>query len=362
VDTEHDETRRTRPNHLRTAGREAYQVYVDLKHWNGVANHLVAMASRKFGSLSQRYLAIESIVCLGHMIVQHLTFGLLYITEISDKMTVKVPSFWDLPELDQTIVHEMEGRGWCRYAITKLIRRTSLSNVFALCHSRSRGGALGDHSKCDHQGCTQEMMLEQPTRHRRTCGGACGDWLRLPNEELMAALILGQTPLVAIDHQEGRVHTTAIRVVVHEAQPFVAFSHVWSQGRGSTSEIGLPPCHVDNLASICRQVTSSSSEPVYFWIDSLCIPQAQEIRKIAISGMRNIYAAAKQVIVLDDTLGEDETLREASVDFLPCGFATLSSSKHFFRRFRSKSPMKTRSRLTKESADKKKRSKVTTMA
>jgi hypothetical protein len=71
---------------------------------------------------------------------------------------------------------------------------------------------------------------------------------------------------------------------------FLAFSHVWSDGLGSTTEDGMPECQVEYLTEIALKVTGTP----LFWIDSL-----HTARKRAISMMAETYKAAGFTVVLD---------------------------------------------------------------
>jgi hypothetical protein len=67
--------------------------------------------------------------------------------------------------------------------------------------------------------------------------------------------------------------------------PFIAFSHVWAQGRESDSQQGLPTCQVAYLHGLCVKAMSivlklGEQATACFWIDSLCI-LAGNLRKTA---------------------------------------------------------------------------------
>ncbi|KAL1638041.1 hypothetical protein SLS58_009062 [Diplodia intermedia] len=87
-----------------------------------------------------------------------------------------------------------------------------------------------------------------------------------------------------------------------EKTSFVAISHVWVDGLGSTSEKGLPSCQVIRLAKSVASLTEGGD--TQFWMDSLCIPEAQRQRKKAIGTMREVYQNAVAVLVIEKTIAK----------------------------------------------------------
>ena len=87
-----------------------------------------------------------------------------------------------------------------------------------------------------------------------------------------------------------------LRVLPSDGGSYLAISHVWADGLGSTSEAGLPRCQVERLAALARSLVPESGA---FWIDSLCVPRASDLRKTAIKAMGRTYKDAFAVLVLD---------------------------------------------------------------
>jgi hypothetical protein len=86
------------------------------------------------------------------------------------------------------------------------------------------------------------------------------------------------------------------------ANPYTAFSHVWADGFGSTTEQGMPMCQVEFLVNAASSIQEPKSDLTTFWIDSLCIPENRRLRRKAIESMADVYKSAASVIVLDRTL------------------------------------------------------------
>jgi hypothetical protein len=77
--------------------------------------------------------------------------------------------------------------------------------------------------------------------------------------------------------------------------PYVAISHVWADGLGSTTEEGLPLCQIKRLSAITRELVPDGA----FWIDSLCVPAVRDMRNRAIGLMAQTYKDAAVVLVID---------------------------------------------------------------
>ncbi|EJF61915.1 hypothetical protein DICSQDRAFT_169495 [Dichomitus squalens LYAD-421 SS1] len=80
--------------------------------------------------------------------------------------------------------------------------------------------------------------------------------------------------------------------------PYVAISHVWADGLGSSTEHGLPLCQVARLDALVRKLVPDGA----FWHDGLCVPSPKTQRPTwqrAISLLARIYAGADKVLVVD---------------------------------------------------------------
>jgi hypothetical protein len=87
--------------------------------------------------------------------------------------------------------------------------------------------------------------------------------------------------------------------------PFVAISHVWGDGLRGTTEKGLPGCQIKRLAQMTRRILEAhgrASGGGAFWIDTLCIPEIDDMRHRAIGLMAQTYREAEAVLVIDSGL------------------------------------------------------------
>lgn len=85
-------------------------------------------------------------------------------------------------------------------------------------------------------------------------------------------------------------------------RPYVALSHVWSDGLGNPHNNSLPRCQLRRLQSFVNELYDESLRPVSFWIDTICVPLERESRNQAIRRMGKTYQEADNVLVLDSWL------------------------------------------------------------
>ena len=108
---------------------------------------------------------------------------------------------------------------------------------------------------------------------------------------------------------------SVLRIEVFRTQPglgerYVAFSHVWVDGLGSTTEHGIYECQARCLAALAEQ---ASGVGVPWWIDSLCVPDSELHRQKSMRQLRNVYNNATKVLVIDKAIsqcGSDSTAED----------------------------------------------------
>jgi hypothetical protein len=84
--------------------------------------------------------------------------------------------------------------------------------------------------------------------------------------------------------------------------PFVAISHVWADGLGNVKRNSLPECQLLLIQNMVNSLYGTTSEPVAFWIDTICVPHDPRWRKLAIIEMNRVYREVDKVFVLDMAL------------------------------------------------------------
>lgn len=170
---------------------------------------------------------------------------------------------------------------------------------------------LEDHSACTKQSCTLDNTPDVPPQHTLSCQRSTCRFIAPPISEITEVIDAGMFPLLRIKtHKITKALQLSVEAVSDpEFCVYIAFSHVWRHGLGSTTETGLPECQIYSLLNIlavshCQSPPSESDFflSTLFWIDSLCIPAASRQRKLAIQGINTVFRESSEVIVLDKSL------------------------------------------------------------
>lgn len=103
--------------------------------------------------------------------------------------------------------------------------------------------------------------------------------------------------------QSVQLQTHRIPLLLEERIRFVAFSHVRSDGLGSSIANSLPACQISLLQDLSNDLLPKSERPVPFYIDTLCVPLDGRAKRIALRNMRALFGLADKVLVLDSDLG-----------------------------------------------------------
>lgn len=88
---------------------------------------------------------------------------------------------------------------------------------------------------------------------------------------------------------------------LHGKVPFVAVSHVRSDGLGSWTANALPSCLLRQLQTSVDAASQMAGTP--FWIDTLCVPLGK-INGYAIASIRRVFAQASIVLVVSQSISK----------------------------------------------------------
>ena len=225
--------------------------------------------------------------------------------EIKD--TIPNYSFWpDNPGGEGTLHKKLEARGWCKSLFDYLINDTGLCTAqYATIMNANYASPL-DHRSCSYNGCFARRV--DPRNHStRHTNDSCHCDFRKPNiNSITLTYESGSFPLIDLDKIEGSqtILTDCVRSFQNgKDTPFVAISHVWADGLCSDADTGLPACQMSSLkqlAALCKNESTSYFHLIY--IDTLCIPRDENVKKLAINTMARVYSTASIVLVLDSTL------------------------------------------------------------
>lgn len=159
------------------------------------------------------------------------------------------------------------------------------------------------HRDCDDNACTANNIDESTYITRHCLEGCSCAHLGEPgtsSQSITQVLHDGGIPVI---HVESHVTdgTDGVRFSTRDSEgvPYVAISHVWSDGLGNPHQNTLPQCQLLRLQDYVNQLYDESLWPVSFWIDTICVPLDRQYRSLAIQRMASTYAGADKVLVLD---------------------------------------------------------------
>ncbi|MCJ1279354.1 hypothetical protein MMC21_007178 [Puttea exsequens] len=214
------------------------------------------------------------------------------------------------PAAKQELIYQ----GWCPFTITHVLLPSGSPSLLE--YARSFGHPPSfieqNHGNCTENDCTLATVDPATYRMKHRQGWCVGEaqceTLTADMEVVRAQLRSGRVPVVSYTENQGLITVGA------EDDEYVAISHVWADGMGSTSEQGLPECQVKFLSEAGTAAYHSIRDgeddekdnrtqvAIPFWIDALSVPEEPALRKEAIVLMSDTYAAAAAVLVVDASM------------------------------------------------------------
>ncbi|RDW57095.1 hypothetical protein BP6252_13841 [Coleophoma cylindrospora] len=194
----------------------------------------------------------------------------------------------------------LKQRGWCPYTLRVVIACTGTSTLDWLTTLTAWPGTDShEHEICTEYECKRNNIAwdTYEVAHRPDCPRENCNFLKPPLWETLEILKNGHVPVINFDN-DGTLKVSP-RFTTQPGD-YTAFSHVWVDGIGSSTEDGLPSCQLAFLRDVTCDVTKSS-DPA-FWIDSLCVPKRRSARRKAIIAMHATYLNASRVVVLDKNI------------------------------------------------------------
>lgn len=192
----------------------------------------------------------------------------------------------------QACQRRMVDAGWCPNTASNellmVIARPQLSCVVRMKPFIRQSS--DEHQRCSQTACVLYTIADTASYRPRHLGSCSCAYTKPPPSAVEDILAKGDIPVVL--YEGGRLEVRRAADV-----PYVAISHVWADGLGSTTEEGLPTCQISRIAALAKALLPESNGA--FWMDSVCVPSRPELRKSAIKLMARTYAAATKVLVLD---------------------------------------------------------------
>ncbi|KAH9884630.1 hypothetical protein C8Q73DRAFT_351322 [Cubamyces lactineus] len=198
---------------------------------------------------------------------------------------------------------QMLTAGWCAHTVYNLYG--SIASLYPYVVSTLMQlppfikEAPDEHANCRDDSCVLYTIPDDDAYTPRHTSASCQcDYVRPPLDDVIQLLSSRCVPVVVFEGTRG------LRVLSANSNEvkYVAISHVWAEGMGSTTEKGLPTCVVQRISGLVRQILPAASYTPAFWMDSLCVPSARSERKRAIQLMARTYKDAAEVLVIDDCI------------------------------------------------------------
>ncbi|RPD67780.1 hypothetical protein L226DRAFT_541181 [Lentinus tigrinus ALCF2SS1-7] len=196
--------------------------------------------------------------------------------------------------------------GWCPNAIQSQFM--AIHGHLALISNFVRLPPHIRRSADEHKNCTKEScalyVIDEQTYVPADVDPSCNCEYVVPPLDDISSILEdvdgGSFPVLMFDG-------TKLQALPAIEGFYVAISHVWADGLGSTSEAGLPACQVARISALATQLLPESGA---FWIDALCIPAVKHLRKRAIKLMANTYREAAKVLVVEECIRTECSLSQ----------------------------------------------------
>ncbi|KAI6080599.1 hypothetical protein F4821DRAFT_251189 [Hypoxylon rubiginosum] len=177
--------------------------------------------------------------------------------------------------------------------------------------------------------CTNRQISDSTYRTKHASDSCnCNDTVTANPDELCKILELGQIPLILILEENDRcpdITFVGYSPEDGDALPYVAISHVWSDGLGNVNENSLPRCQLRRLSELVKALPGKYSKTSLFWCDTICVPtdeaakssaRMQNAQGLAMKEMRNVYSKGVTCLVLDSWLWNNSTEDKSNTEIL----------------------------------------------
>ena len=203
---------------------------------------------------------------------------------------------------NKSLMDQLKAWAWCPSEISLILEGLDDTSGFYVSQV-DRQRLRADHSKCSSNKCLAfNIVTEQyETKHTFDCPGY--QFLDVDRQQLAATIRRGRTPRACLQFAAS-CHAAPIKITVDESGPYVAISHVWSDGLGNSNANSLPTCQLLRLHRLALALNVGFAEGTSaIWIDSLLVPVKKgNEKRLALSLLCDYYQAADKVLVLDSDL------------------------------------------------------------
>ncbi|OCH92337.1 hypothetical protein OBBRIDRAFT_773476 [Obba rivulosa] len=192
---------------------------------------------------------------------------------------------------------QLVAEGWCPFTVALLSHSVCRLGYASTTKPVIRAGTGGEgHQKCTSEACAMNTIDTATYKNRHVTDTTCQcPHSKPPLASVMKCLSDGQVPIVIISETDPPCETFQMACLHASDTQYVAISHVWADGLGSTTDDGLPSCQLRRLTALACQLVPEGA----LWMDGLCVPKDKDMRKRAIGLMGETYKDATAVLVID---------------------------------------------------------------
>lgn len=164
------------------------------------------------------------------------------------------------------------------------------------------------------ESCARNDIDETSYEQAHVCRSCQCEKLLPDLERIMQILRENEIPVVCLEILDGEPRLAVSARSKTSPGDYIAISHVWADGLGGSTEIGLNLCQVERVSRLCSSLRRAPTT-IYFWIDCLCIPRSdRDVYFQALIGIRDVYINASLVLVIDKTIEQCTSL--SSTEYL----------------------------------------------
>jgi hypothetical protein len=175
---------------------------------------------------------------------------------------------------------------------------------FAEAHTGKTARCTEDGHDCQGQSpescgrfLNKALVAEEQSMHDSTCDGYCSrliwdkkSYMKIQNGRAVCLDVRGSL----VSSLMRGISLVAYRSA---SERTLAISHVWSRGQGGRPSTGINKCLHERYARLAKSHGCDS-----YWIDTLCIPEDEDLRNEAISYINQTFSDSKMTIVCDKDL------------------------------------------------------------
>lgn len=191
------------------------------------------------------------------------------------------------------------GRGWCPFLLNYCEKNLHVS-VLDWLDGSGKLDSSGGHANCTGSACVRNNIDTDKYKLQHYRDDCQCSIIKPDFDDVTDAIVRDQIPVFEVKAGPDSVNLTVSSRSPALSGDYIAISHVWVDGLGSTTEAGIFTCQARRLGDLVGRLTNFSGAPL--WIDSVCIPNSPEHRRKSIGLLRNVYKNAAQVLVVDRTI------------------------------------------------------------